>query len=81
MQLEALYETWLRFKKKLITISNHGLSKNSLLEIFYGDLNENIRVIVDTIIGGTFMSLCWKLAIEILDWVSNTNREWHTREA
>lgn len=36
---------------------------------------------VDTIIGGAFMFLCWKAASNILDQVPLTNRGWNTHEA
>lgn len=37
------------------------------------------KAIVNTIICRDFMSLCWELALEIINWVSITNRGWHTQ--
>ena len=78
---EAVYETWLRFKKKLQNVPNHRMSGRSLLEIFYRALNSKTKAVADTITSGAFMSLRWEQASEILDYITKTNRGWHTREA
>lgn len=61
---EALYETWLRLKKKLMTVLNHRILGKNLLEIFYGFLNVKTKVIAYIITGRAFMTLTWELAMK-----------------
>lgn len=64
----------------MMLVYNHKILGSNLLDIFYSFLNDNTKVFADNIIYGAFMILCWELTVEILDWVSKTNRRWHTRE-
>lgn len=56
------------------------MTGKNLLEIFYKAFNANTKVVSDTIIGWTLMSLHWEHASEILDSITKTNLEWHTWE-
>lgn len=77
---EALYETWLRFKKKLKNSPNHRTTSRNLLGIIYRALNANTDVIVDTITSEACKSPCWDHASKIIDQNTKFNQRCHTRE-
>lgn len=62
-------------KKKLMLVPNHKILGRNLLEIFYRALKAKTKIVADTITDGAFMTIRWELAVEILDQISNTNRE------
>lgn len=54
---EELYETLLRFKKKLMNVPNHRNSRRNFLEIFYKTININTKAMAGTITGEVSMNL------------------------
>lgn len=71
----------MQFKKKMTKCPNHKIPDNSLLEIFYGSLNNNTKAATDIVAEGALMSHLWEQAVIILDKVTKTNRAWYPREA
>lgn len=81
LKTEALHKRWLRFKKKLTKFLNHKIPDDSLLEFFYKSLNNNTKVVADTVVGRALMSHSWEEEATTLDRVTKTNRACNTKEA
>lgn len=65
LYFDAVYEKWLRFKKNLRDVLSKISPNDNWLLIFYRTLNTNNKVVVDTTIGGVFMSLTWEQSLAI----------------
>ncbi|XP_055830785.1 uncharacterized protein LOC129899797 [Solanum dulcamara] len=64
---ESICRAWERFVKYLQSVPNHRITDESLLELFYHALDDNGKVIADTITGGAFLANTFQEAIERLD--------------
>ena len=78
---EALYETWERFKKKLMRCPNHQMTNVHLMEILYRALNSVTKPVVDNVVGGSFMDLTFIEACDMLDRMTKQSRAWHTKDS
>ncbi|XP_060192668.1 uncharacterized protein LOC132622140 [Lycium barbarum] len=57
---EQLYESWKRFKEYLQKISNHGFSRNILMEKFYRGLDQVTQSIANNAAHGSFMNKSYR---------------------
>ncbi|PHT29434.1 hypothetical protein CQW23_30970 [Capsicum baccatum] len=78
---EALYETWERFKTKLMRCPNHHMTNVHLMEILYRSLNSITKPVVDNMAGGSFMNLTFGQASNMLDRIMKQSKAWHTRDS
>ncbi|GJY84169.1 reverse transcriptase domain-containing protein [Tanacetum coccineum] len=52
---ESLIDAWLRLKSMLRKCHGHGLTKGSIIQIFYHGLDESTQAIMDITAGGIFL--------------------------
>lgn len=63
-----------------MNVPNNKITGRNLLEILYRALNAYTKAIDDTTTGWDFMILCYDQVAKILDWITKTDRGWHTEE-
>ena len=59
----------------------HGLTMWMVIQTFYAGLNFSSRNILDSAVGGTFMSTTLGAATQLLDKTMTNYSQWHTERA
>ena len=72
---EAFYEAWERFQTLLRKCPNHGFDDVDQLNIFYGGLRPDIKMILDAAAGGTMMDADAEQATRIITSLVATDRQ------
>jgi hypothetical protein len=64
---EHVAQAWKRMKSMIKNCPTHGLTTWMIVQTFYTGLNFSLRNILDSVAGGTFMSLTLGAATKLLD--------------
>jgi len=72
---EAFSEAWELFKMMLRRCPNHGFEDIAQLSIFHNGLRVDTKMILDTSVGGTMMTVDVKQATRIIDALVSTNSQ------
>src|SRR3954471_18045397 len=59
----------------------HGLTTWMVVQTFYAGLNFTSRNLLDSVVGGTFMSTTLGAATKLLDEMMTNYSQWHTERA
>ena len=73
---ETLYDTWERFKEFLMKCPYHGMPNWMQVHNFYKCLGGPMRMVIDSIVGGTFMRKTKDAAYELLEELAMNNYQW-----
>ncbi|GKE63618.1 reverse transcriptase domain-containing protein [Tanacetum coccineum] len=84
---ESLTEAWLRLKNMLQKCHGHGLTKGTIIQIFYHGLYESTQAILDITAGGIFLYKSPNQAFQFLedkvlfehDWSIKSQHEHHQK--
>src|SRR3954463_10329684 len=75
---EHVAQAWERMKSLVKNCPTHGLTTWMIIQTFYAGLNFSSRNLLDSAVGGTFMSLTLGAATKLLDNMMINYSEWHT---
>jgi hypothetical protein len=75
---EHVAQAWERMKSLIKNCPTHGLITWMIIQTFYAGLNFSSRNLLDSVAGGTFMSITLGAAMKLLDNMMVNNSEWHT---
>jgi hypothetical protein len=78
---EHVAQAWERMKSMIKNCPTHGLTSWMIVQTFYAGLNFSSRNLLDSVAGGTFMSLTLGAATKLLDNMMVNDSEWHTERA
>src|SRR3954470_3799279 len=78
---EHVAEAWERMKSFMQNCPTHGLTTWMIIQTFYAGLNFSSRNILDSGVGGTFMSLTLGASTRLLDNMMINYSKWHTEGA
>src|SRR3954454_4134620 len=78
---EHVAQTWERMKSLVKKCLTHGLTTWMIIQSFYAGLNFSSRNLLDSAVGGTFMTLTLGAASKLLDNMMVNYFEWHTETA
>ncbi|GJS17978.1 reverse transcriptase domain-containing protein [Tanacetum coccineum] len=73
---ESLTDAWLRLKSMLRKCHGHGLTKGSIIQIFYHGLDESTQAILDVTAGGIFLYKSPNQAFQLLEEKVLFNHDW-----
>ncbi|KAJ9542718.1 hypothetical protein OSB04_029224 [Centaurea solstitialis] len=74
--LVSLTDAWERFKGLLLNLSNHGISKQEIVKIFYKGLTDDSRLTLDTSSRGIFEYKSAKEAYQLLEDMTIHHLDW-----
>jgi hypothetical protein len=75
---EHVAQAWERMKSLIKNYPTHGLTTWMIIQTFYAGLNFSSRNLLDSAVGGTFMSITLGAATKLLDNMMVNFSEWHT---
>jgi hypothetical protein len=78
---EHVAQAWERMKSMIKNYPTHGLTTWMIIQTFYAGLNFSSRNLLDSAVGGTFMSITLGAATKLLDNMTVNYSEWHTERA
>src|SRR3954469_12331119 len=78
---EHVAQAWERMKSVVKKCPTHGLTTWMVIQIFYAGLNFTSRNLLDSAVGGTFMSTTLGAATKLLDEMMTNYSQWHTERA
>src|SRR3954464_1621251 len=74
---EHVSQAWERMKSLVKNCPTHGLATGMVIQTFYAGLNFTSRNLLDSAVGGTFMSTTLGAATELLDEMMLNYSQWH----
>src|SRR4051812_22064472 len=82
MQLdnEHVAQAWERMKSLVKNFPTHGLTTWMVIQTFYASLNFTSRNLLDSAMGGIFMSITLDAATKLLDGMMTNYSQWHTKQ-
>ena len=78
---EHVAQAWERMKSLVKNCPTHGLTTWMVIQIFYAGLNFTSRNLLDSAVGGTFMSNTLGDATKLLDDMMTNYSQWHTERS
>ncbi|GJV40227.1 reverse transcriptase domain-containing protein [Tanacetum coccineum] len=78
-ECESLTDAWLRLKNMLRKCHGHGLTKGTIIQIFYHSLDESTQAILDETTGGIFLYKILNQAFQFLDDKVLFELDWFTK--
>src|SRR4051812_11076543 len=78
---EHVAQAWERMKSLANNCPTHGLTAWMIIQTFYAGLNFSSRNLLDSAVGGTFMTITLGAATKLLDNMMVNYSEWHTERA
>jgi hypothetical protein len=69
-------KSWERFQEKLIKCPPHGYEKWRLVQFFYQGLTQSNRSLIESMNGGTFLSLTGEEPYRTLNQLSDNSQQW-----
>ncbi|GKB28024.1 reverse transcriptase domain-containing protein [Tanacetum coccineum] len=76
---KSLTDAWLRLTSMLRKWHGHGLTKGTIIQIFYHDLDEPTQGILDVTVGGMFLYKSPNEAFQLLEDKVLFNLDWSTK--
>ena len=73
--------SWDRFTSFFRSVPNHRIDDESLKEYFYRGQDDNNKVVLDTIVGGSYGECPYAEIAEKLEKMSQNNKSWSTRKS
>ncbi|KAK4721330.1 hypothetical protein R3W88_011563 [Solanum pinnatisectum] len=78
---EFVSSSWNRFTAFIRSVPNHCIDDESLKEYFYRGQDDNGKVVLDTIAGGSYGECTFEEIAEKLENISRNNKAWSTRKS
>src|SRR3954470_205705 len=78
---EHVSQAWERMKSLVKNCPTHELTAWMIIQTFYVGLNFSSRNLLDSVAGGTFMTITLGAATKLLDNMMVNYSEWHTKRA
>jgi hypothetical protein len=78
---EHVAQSWERMKSMIKNYPTHELTTWMIVQKIYAGLNFSSRNLLDSAVGGTFMSITLGAATKLLDNMMVNYSEWHTERA
>src|ERR1041384_6752887 len=78
---EHVAQAWERMKSLVKKCPTHGLTTWMVIQTFYAGLNFTSRNLLDSAVGGNFMSTTLGAAMKLLDEMMTNYSQWHTERA
>ena len=78
---ESVTSSWDRFTLFFISVPNHRIDDVSLKEYFFRGQDDNNKVVLDTIAGGSYGECPYAKIAEKLVKISPNNKAWSTRKS
>src|SRR3954463_7603048 len=78
---EHIAEAWERMKTLVKNCPTHGLTTWMVIQTFYAGLSFTSRGLLDSAVGGTFMSTTLSAATKLLDDMMLNYSQWHTERS
>ena len=78
---EHVAQAWERMKSLVKNCPTHGLTTWMVVQTFYAGLNFTSRNLLDSAVGGTFMSTTLGAATKLLDDMMANYSQWHTERS
>src|SRR3954471_5428882 len=78
---EHVAQAWERMKMLVKKCPTHGLTAWMIIQTFYAGLNFTSRNLLDSAVGGTFMSTTLGVATKLLDEMMLNYSQWHTERS
>ncbi|XP_049410643.1 uncharacterized protein LOC125873837 [Solanum stenotomum] len=78
---ESVSSSWDKFTAFIRSVPNHRIDDESLKEYFYRGQDDNGKVVLDTIAGGSYGECTFKEIAEKLEKISRNNKAWSTRKS
>lgn len=78
---ESISATWEQFVKYLRSVPGHIISHDSLVQIFYQELDDKSKVVANTIIRGSFLDCTFAEITYKMERVAKTNHVWGIRDS
>ena len=75
---EHVSQAWERMKTIVKNYPTHGLNTWMVIQTLYAGLNFTSRNLLDSDVGGTFMSTILGASIKLLDEMMLNYSQWHT---
>src|SRR4051812_35397077 len=78
---EHVAQAWERMKTLFKNCPTHGLTTWMVIQTFYADLNFTSWNLLDSAVGGTFMSTTLGAATKLIDEMMLNYSQWHTERS
>ncbi|XP_049406169.1 uncharacterized protein LOC125869772 [Solanum stenotomum] len=78
---QSVSSSWDRFTAFIRGVPNHRIDDESLKEYFYRGQDDNSKVVLDTIAGGSYGKYTFEQIAEKLKKISRNNKAWSTRKS
>jgi hypothetical protein len=73
---EKFYESWEKFKDLLLRCPHHGFETWRLVQYFYNGLTQSNHNMIESMNGGSFLSLTHSDAFDFLDKLFESSQQW-----
>ena len=73
---EKFYQCWERFMETISACPHHGFDTWMLVNYFYDGLSPSMKQLLETMCGGDFLSKNPEEAMDFLNYVAETSKEW-----
>ena len=78
---ESVSSSWDWFTSFLRSVPNHRIDDESPKKYFYGGKDDNNKVVLDTIAGGSYRECTYGDITEKLEKISQNNKAWSTKKS
>ncbi|XP_015166987.1 uncharacterized protein [Solanum tuberosum] len=78
---ESISSSWDRFTTFIRSVPNHRIDDDLLKEYFYRGQDDNSKVVLETIAGGSYGKCTFGQITEKLEKISRKNKAWSTRKS
>ena len=78
---ESVNSSWDRFTSFLRSVPNHNIDDESMKEYFYRGHDDNNKVVLDTIAGGSYGECAYAEIAKKFEKISRNNKAWSTQKS